>query len=178
MTDEPRVPAAPEKKPGAPAAAPARDGSSVLRAFLVMLGVGFALFAFGLDYFTASGAGGPCAHADDCHSGVCITLMGSGTCATPCEDDDACSEGDVCRRVGGERVCWAPATVHAGEPCVSSEECLEGACVSQLGGELGGRCAVRCRHDACDDGFVCIDERCLPRDFVGLPAPRGTGHGR
>jgi hypothetical protein len=33
---------------------------------------------------------------------------------------------------------------------------------------------VRCRHELCDEGFVCVDERCLPHEFVGLPAPRGA----
>lgn len=131
-------------------------------------------------------AGGPCARAADCFSGLCF----DGQCRARCAGD--CPAGEGCVTLAGGAWCLAVGDGVIGDPCVDDGACRSGLCVGQ-------RCATPCPDGGCPGGTRCralraggfcvadcdpvamrgcgLDEACAPypADDGGLCVPTDEG---
>ncbi|MCC7070826.1 MAG: hypothetical protein IT383_05855 [Deltaproteobacteria bacterium] len=118
-------------------------------------------------------AGDACTDSRACASGTCVDppdpAEGEASppvCADTCTEATDCPrDGDACVRLqGGARACLEP--LADGATCQADSACAGGFCLEDVDGAL--KCASACVDDACDEGFLCVDDSegnrvCLPR---------------
>ncbi len=108
----------------------------------------------------------PCDHPDTCDgAGACLDNLEPD--ATPCEDGQFCTVGQICLSgscQGGTDPCTNPELPHCDEQsdqcveCLINEHCEDGVFCDGAEQCVNGTCETD--GDPCDDGVACTDDSC------------------